>query len=88
MNTQSNSEALPPTAGSEIADHAIDALRKWDAAAKAADACNAYALADGYEHAHWEALSEEHDRLLTIAEEARVEVLAALDSQNTKITDA
>lgn len=72
--------ALPPVAGSESL--AIDALRKWDAVCKAAEACNTEMESLNYDAERWEALSQEHARLMAIADDARRVALATLNTQN------
>jgi uncharacterized protein (DUF1800 family) len=67
---------------SDLLTLAITALRKWDAACKAADACNANAVSDNYSEDEWERLSTEHESALDAAEKAKDEVLALIDSPN------
>lgn len=53
-----------------------EALEKWDAAARAAEACNEELESTYFDEDKWNELSEEHERLLGIAERARIAALA------------
>lgn len=64
-------------------DAAIDALKKWDAACKAADDCNSEMNSESYCQPLWEAFEKIHSQLLEEADRARIAVLSNL-SDNAK----
>ena len=56
-------------------DKAIRALKKWDVACKAADACNAEMNSDSYDEKRWQLLSAAHEEALDAAKSAKDEAI-------------